>query len=187
MIETRNRERLINAIVYFSNETLYAGKTKLFKLLYALDFEHFRETGKSVTGLNYKAWDKGPVPETLYHEMKSPKIDFNQALRKRVKKYPNGYEGEQYEPQKQFDDIFFSPFQIDLLERLSKKYCRKTATQMSAESHEAFGCWDQVFNYDDNPSGDIPYGMILDRQNSDRDQEIRELSKEYEAMLYNYG
>jgi len=38
------------------------GKTKLFKLLYLLDFHHFRETGRSVTGLEYRAWKHGPVP-----------------------------------------------------------------------------------------------------------------------------
>ena len=187
MIETRNRERLINALIYFSQETLYAGKTKLFKLLYSMDFEHYRETGRSVTGLNYKAWDQGPVPDDLFREMKMPEKDFNLALRKRIKKYQNGYEGEEYEPQVDFDEIYFSPFQLDLLEKLSKKYFRATAAQMSKESHEAFGCWDKVYNIDKNASGDIPYGLILDRQNNDRDKEIRELSKEYEDMVYNYG
>lgn len=187
MIETRNRERLINALVYFSKETLYAGKTKLFKLLYAMDFEHYRETGQSVTGLDYKAWDQGPVPDHLFHEMKGPNVDFNNALRKRIKKYPNGFEGEEYEPKVEFDDIFFSPFQVDLLEKLSKNYFKSTAKEMSKESHECFGCWDKVYNIDNNVSGDIPYSLILDRQNSDRDKEIRLLSKEYQEMLYNYG
>jgi hypothetical protein len=27
-----------------------------------VDFTHFRETGRSVTGLDYQAWKMGPVP-----------------------------------------------------------------------------------------------------------------------------
>ncbi|MCK4554722.1 DUF4065 domain-containing protein [Candidatus Parcubacteria bacterium] len=29
------------------------------KLLYNLDYTHFKETGKSVTGLDYYAWEIG--------------------------------------------------------------------------------------------------------------------------------
>jgi len=43
---SRNREKLINAIVYFASNTQHCGKVKLFKLLYLLDFSHFRETGR---------------------------------------------------------------------------------------------------------------------------------------------
>lgn len=54
-----NGEKLINAIIYFCTNTQVCMKTKLFKLLYLLDFEHFKVTGKSVTGLEYKAWKLG--------------------------------------------------------------------------------------------------------------------------------
>ena len=40
-----HREKLLNAIVYFANHTKSCGKTKLYKLLYYLDFTHFKETG----------------------------------------------------------------------------------------------------------------------------------------------
>jgi len=62
MLISRDREKLVNAIVFFAGNTRYCGKTKLFKLLYLLDFHHFRETGRSVTGLEYRAWKHGPVP-----------------------------------------------------------------------------------------------------------------------------
>jgi len=62
MIITHQRDKLINAIIYLSSNTNYCGKTKLMKLLYFRDFKHFRQTGKSVTGLDYYAWEMGPVP-----------------------------------------------------------------------------------------------------------------------------
>ena len=55
MINTYHREKLINAIIYFAQNTKYCGKIKLFKLLYFLDFWHFKQTGKSVTGLDSQA------------------------------------------------------------------------------------------------------------------------------------
>lgn len=72
MLINHNREKLLNAIIYFLKNTKYCGLTKLCKLLYYLDFMHFRETGRAVTGLDYFAWDFGPVPQTLYFELKSP-------------------------------------------------------------------------------------------------------------------
>ena len=41
MLIEHNREKLINSIIYFISNTKYCGKTKLFKLLYYLDFMHF--------------------------------------------------------------------------------------------------------------------------------------------------
>ena len=69
MIITNHREKLIKAIIYFSKNTKYYGKTKLLKLLYFLDFSEFRETGISVTGFDYVAWEKGPVPKELFEEL----------------------------------------------------------------------------------------------------------------------
>ena len=67
-----NRNRLIDVIVYFAKYTQYCGKITLFKLLYLLDFEHFRQTGKSVTGYDYQAWKFGPVPVDLMEEWEEP-------------------------------------------------------------------------------------------------------------------
>jgi len=49
MLIGRERQKLIQACVYFAANTQGCGKVKLFKLLYLLDFAHFRETGRSVT------------------------------------------------------------------------------------------------------------------------------------------
>jgi len=59
MIITYHREKLLNAIIYMANNKMFCGKTKLLKLLYFLDFKHFKQTAKSVTGLDYYAWEKG--------------------------------------------------------------------------------------------------------------------------------
>src|SRR4029077_2080417 len=38
------------------------------ELLHFLGFEHFRQTGRTVTGSLYSAWPMGPVPDDLWHE-----------------------------------------------------------------------------------------------------------------------
>src|SRR5690606_9485166 len=77
---SRSREKLIEANLFFAKHTKYCGKLKLFKLLYLLDFRHFKETGRSVTGLEYQAWEKGPVPRDLYDEWLFPEEDFSRAV-----------------------------------------------------------------------------------------------------------
>jgi len=68
-MEYVNMEKLINSILYFIKKVKYPGKTKICKLLFNLDFTHFKETGKSVTGLNYYAWKRGPVPRSLFYKL----------------------------------------------------------------------------------------------------------------------
>ncbi len=54
------RERLKNVVQFFSGGQ--TDQQKLFRLLFIMDFEHFRQTGKSITGVNYRSTPKGPVP-----------------------------------------------------------------------------------------------------------------------------
>jgi uncharacterized phage-associated protein len=63
----------INAIRYFCRHTKYLTETKLYKLLYFLDFLHFKEVGRPVTDLEYFAWSFGPVPTKLFFEIKEKK------------------------------------------------------------------------------------------------------------------
>src|ERR1700730_12327247 len=70
MFVTRDREKLINAIVDFLRETNHCHTLKLFKLLNFSDFEHFRQTGRTITGLIYRALPMGPVPTKLFDEIK---------------------------------------------------------------------------------------------------------------------
>src|SRR5689334_6471279 len=65
MLIDHSSEKLINVILFFSSKTKFCGKIKLFKLLYLADFEAFRTSGSSTTGLEYEARKMGPVPKAL--------------------------------------------------------------------------------------------------------------------------
>ena len=68
------RLKLLNVILYFISNTKRPNLTKLLKLLYFLDFTHFKETGYPALNLIYYAWDYGPVPRDFYEEVKEHEV-----------------------------------------------------------------------------------------------------------------
>src|SRR5437588_10423939 len=114
MLINHDREKLINAVVYFSKNTSMCGIVKLFKLLYFLDFEHYKQTGRSVTGLSYNAWKMGPVPEDLYEEMPVPEPDL--AERVKITPIKTKYDNPMFliEPKSEFDSSHFSRRELEL-------------------------------------------------------------------------
>ncbi len=138
MIITHHREKLINAIIYFATHTRYCGKTKLLKLLYFLDFKHFKQTGKSVTGLEYFAWEMGPVPRELFEELSG---NMEPGLKGSINELPK--EGfQQIAPKKRFDDQYFSKNEMKLLEDLSFIFKDAKADEMVESTHLRKEPWD---------------------------------------------
>lgn len=133
-----HREKLLNAIVYFVNHTKYCGKTKLYKLLYYLDFTHFRETGRSVTGLNYFAWDRGPAPRQLHNELENPPSDLLNyiALIKTDKSFID------IKAKKKFSAKYFSKREMRLLDQLCLIFKEARADDMIEASHLPNQPWD---------------------------------------------
>ena len=115
MLITHNREKLINTIIYFADKVDKCGKVKLFKLLYFLDFEHYKLTGRSVTGLDYYAWKMGPVPVALYDEIESLEPDMAKALRfGEVAVYGGRGSMLTINPKQAFDDSHFTRRELKL-------------------------------------------------------------------------
>ena len=140
MIITNHRKKTINAIIYFANNTKYCGKTKLLKLLYFLDFRHFKETGKSVTGLNYYAWTMGPVPKDLYEELsENMKPDLKQAIQELPKE---GF--QKIRPRKKFNPEYFSNREMKLIEELSFIFKDAKAEDMIESTHLKNEPWDRT-------------------------------------------
>ena len=128
MIRTYHREKLINAMIYFASHVEKCGITKLMKLLFFLDFAHFRETGKKVTGLEYYAWEKGPVPQSLWFELtKGMKPDLASAVA--VVQYDNF---KKIVPKKEFDPDFFTKREMKLLEKIAE-ICFETKAELMVE------------------------------------------------------
>ena len=143
MIITHHRDKLINAIIYFASHTKFCGKTKLLKLLYFLDFKHFKQTGKSVTGLDYFAWQMGPVPKELFEELSgNMKLDMKAA----VYDLPKGDGFQQIRPKKRFDSQYFSEREMKLLDDISFIFQDAKADAMVESTHLRNEPWDKTLN-----------------------------------------
>ena len=70
MLTNIHRQKLINAILFFSKNVKSPFKLKIFKLLFLLDFKHIKEKGYPITNLDYYSWKLGPVPRDLFNEIK---------------------------------------------------------------------------------------------------------------------
>ena len=140
MINTHHREKIINAIIYFARKTKYCGKTKLLKLLYFLDFSHFNRTGKPVTGLDYFAWEMGPVPKELFEELSG---NMKPDMKNSIHELPaEGF--QQTRPKKNFDDRYFSKNEMQLLEEISCIFKDAQADAMVESTHLKNEPWEKT-------------------------------------------
>lgn len=125
-------EKVINAILYFCSGGGVL-KTKLNKLLFYADFEHYRDYGVSITGLRYVHLPYGPVPDNydhyfaaLFHESK--------ALEKEERVY-HVYVGEVFTAAVKPALNVFSPSELRVLARVMERFENWSATDISDLSH----------------------------------------------------
>lgn len=157
-----NRSRLLNAVVFFAENVHACGKIKLFKLLYLLDFEHFRQTGKSVTGVEYQAWKFGPVPVELMEKWE----DMDENLGRLI----------HIEPEKiidhtrlnvvvnsgvRFDPDDFTPRQLRIMEALVARFRDTYSDKMIDVTHEQNGAWDTIWQDGRGAYRVIPYELAV--------------------------
>lgn len=179
MIITHEREKLIQAISFFAHHTRKLGKTKLFKLLYFLDFEHFKQTGRSVTGLTYNAWPMGPVPVSLFNEIEAPSKDLTDAVHIEKKSIQGG-EMLKIAPKGDFSGSLFSKREMRLLTSLAKEYRDMTADEMIEATHLENLPWHQIYNKEGRKQAEIPYDLAV---RSDERDFILRVAKERKELL----
>jgi uncharacterized phage-associated protein len=127
-------DKMQHVILFFLERinNVHLGRTKLMKLLYYVDFDHYEMHGKSVTGATYRKLPHGPVPQQakkliqdmaakrLVQEVKAKRADFAQ---------------HRLITQAKFDPSLFSGEEIQTLERVAKEWEYCTGTQIEAASH----------------------------------------------------
>ena len=157
-----DRQKLIQAIVYFASNTKYCGKIKLFKLLYLLDFENFRQTGKSAIGFEYQAWKFGPVPVDLMEEWEELGEDLAHAVHiveEKVIDYDRQAikvnDGVVFNPDE------FTPRQLRIMEELATRYRDTYSPKMIDVTHEQNGAWDKVWQSGKGAHQTIPYELAI--------------------------
>jgi uncharacterized phage-associated protein len=157
-----NRSRLLNAVVFFAENVRACGKIKLFKLLYLLDFEHFRQTGKSVTGVEYQAWKFGPVPVELMEKWEDMDEDLGRLIHIEPEKIIDHTRlnvvvnsGVRFAP----DD--FTPRQLRIMEALVARFRDTYSDKMIDVTHEQNGAWDTIWQDGRGAYRVIPYELAV--------------------------
>jgi uncharacterized phage-associated protein len=180
MLVSRSRDKLINAIIYFSERTRGLGKIKLFKLLYLLDFEHFRQTGRSVTGMEYRAWKMGPVPAALVQVWDDLDPDLAEAIEIRPEKVYD-YVRENVVAKRHFDDAHFTPRELRILAELAERYANDLSERMIDITHAENGAWTSVWQDGAGSDRVIDYRLAL-ADNEPNREAILQAAAEYEAI-----
>jgi len=164
MFVSRDREKLLNAIIYFLRETNHCHTLKLFKLLNFADFEHFRQTGRTMFGLEYRALPMGPVPTSLLEEIKrGGENDLNAAIQlfeirdditKELRR-------RDLKPKAAFDKKYFSKREIKILERVAEFFKELKAADMSEFSHMKHLPWTIIYQGGKGTGHLIPPDLAL--------------------------
>jgi len=159
-----SREKLIQSVIFFSKNVRKLGKIKLFKILYFLDFMHFKETGRSVTGLEYFAWKMGPVPVTLFEEIDAPAIDWQGKVEFKEIPIRGGKKMLTVTAQSEFDQSHFSKRELRLLNSLAEEFRDLSAEEMIEKTHLENSPWHKVWAVENSPQNKIPYDYALRAQ-----------------------
>ncbi|MEO0895984.1 MAG: type II toxin-antitoxin system antitoxin SocA domain-containing protein [Bacteroidota bacterium] len=146
-----NFEKVANFVLYFAHQ-LQPLKTKLNKLLFYSDFFHFKQTGYSISGCNYRAIPFGPVP-SHFHELFGI-LDGEAYIKIEEELFDHGGTGERFVPVKEFKPELFNQEELDSMEKVVEAFKEKRTREMIDLSHEEAG-WEEnhekreLINYQD--------------------------------------
>ena len=133
--KTPNLRKFSEMVVFFT-EKLEPWKTKLNKLLFYADFIMHKQSGFSMSGVQYRAIPMGPVPN-----------NFNSIFEYLVNKdelvicytnFPDGGTGEQFKPNsnKTFDKELFTENELQLLESVAERFKNTSTNEIIEISHK---------------------------------------------------
>ena len=185
MLNNSYRKKLLHAVLYFASKVKNPSKVKIFKLLYFLDFEHFRQTGKSVTNLDYFAYDFGPVPRDFYQEVGENEVPEDFAKFMTILPFESeetGKKGGIFKAKAKPNLTVFSPREQEILEKLSFMFKDTDAKQISDISHFKNHPWDRTIKQR-GKLAEIDYALALDSEALVSPDDALETTNERQEML----
>lgn len=124
------KEKVYNIILYFADKKIL--KTKLLKEMFYADFLCYKETCKSMSGLEYSKLPLGPVPdqfEYILNEGTTNKIiDYDID-------YNNDYECHNISAKKAFDSSLFTEDELSILKLVKTKFKKYGSKDIVDYSH----------------------------------------------------
>ncbi len=184
------RKKLLNAVLFFAKNTKHVNLTKLSKLLYFLDFMHFKQTGYPSIGLNYYAFPKGPLPKDFWLEIKDGNVpeDFRGklALIPKTDDLAPNFKEIEVRAIKGPDLSIFTPRETKILDDLAFIFKEARAWEISEVSHLPKQPWDvTIKNIGEKCL--IDYLLSIDEKSEVRLDDARESLKEHFEAVRNFG
>lgn len=186
------RLKLLNAVLYFALNTKRPNLTKILKLLYLLDFQHFRETGYPSMNLIYYAWPHGPVPKDFYEEVKDGDVPKDFAGKCAI--LPSGRWEQNFPDRSEYifksmkepDMSVFTPRETRIIRNLCEIYLHATAKQMKEVTHLHRQPWDTT-KKERGLYHCIDYLLSIDDTSPLSLDEARAKLEEHFEVLNNFG
>ncbi|MCL5991168.1 MAG: Panacea domain-containing protein, partial [Bacteroidetes bacterium] len=171
-------QKILNAIKYFLKNTKNVRLTKLFKLLYFLDFMYFGKHGLSVTCLDYYTYPFGPVPKELYLKISNNELPefYNKEMQFIKGKGNEEFSNPVYTinlKNRKIDLDCFSFYEKEMLKQVAEIFKEADANVMIEASHFKNLPWDKT----KNTKGMfqlIDYELALDKDSSIDIDNLRE-------------
>jgi uncharacterized phage-associated protein len=172
------KEKLLNAIIFFVRNTKNCKKMKLFKLLYFLDFIHFKKYGTTVTGLEYYAWDMGPVPKKLVEEFEDEEEEkkykeYFKIIKEKDDEDPRKYSFMIFPKKAKPDLSVFTPNELDVMEEVAFQFKNVPASLMSEVTHLKKSPWNKTIG-EKGKYKLIDYELAIDQESPLTVEEARE-------------
>ncbi|MCI0535333.1 MAG: SocA family protein [Verrucomicrobiales bacterium] len=130
-----SEEKLQQVILYFLEHinNVHLGRTKLMKLLYLVDFDHYEAHGQSVTGATYRKLPHGPYPDKIEKLIK--KMEKAGQVREIKTDHKGFTQHRLITLTGRFDPARFSGAELRTLERVAADWTNATAAQIEAATH----------------------------------------------------
>lgn len=145
-----NKDRLYNAIIYFSKNTINCDESKLGNLLYLFDAIHIKETGVSATGLEYAHNNividilSIPIPVSLRIDIQNiiDKKDISTELEKYITIQRHNKDII-IVPKKEFNNTHFTKRQLKILKQISDAFKYTTSLDINKTFRSRDKCWEE--------------------------------------------
>jgi len=152
------RDKLENAILYFLSKaddpTL--GKTKLMKLLYFADFDHYERHEVPLTGATYFRLDEGPVPKVAFDLLE--KLQSRGSITMTPIKMGTHLQ-HRYQAKAEPRVDLFSDTELQTLDDVVQRWAKTRSSEIVAATHDE-APWLAVAN-----NREIPYFLAFYRNN----------------------
>ena len=184
MMTDFQKHKILSVIAFFATNFKISGLTKLYKFMSFADFNCIKRTGKSITGLDYKAYQYGPFPEDLNEEIYSKDSFFGTNV---FLENPTGAKIKLVRVRGSFQEKYFSKIEVQVLKDMLFIFQDTKTQDMVFASHERNSPWKKTVDtkgeraiIDPRLALDGSKGCI----SADEFERFLEESKEFKQLIY---